>query len=571
MTEQDWTFDMKNEEAEDPNEVLTLLATRQRSEATELLVEMIKKHSFIYTIRDDIGDEVWIYRDGIYIPQGKTYIKQFCRAILGGAYTTTLSNDVISKIAADTYIDGKKFFEVKYPHIIAVSNGLLNLFTRELRPFSPEEKHFNKIPVAYEPGIDCPEIDKHLHDVMVGKKDIDTFYEHTGHCLYKDWLVERGLVYSGKKRNGKGKTIGLQMAFLGPDNCTSISLKALSEDDFAAGHLLNKLANNAGDIGSEMLKDTSVLKGLTGRDSITHNRKFLPRITFVNYAKFTISANQLPVVRDGEAFFTRWGVNEFPYTFYSQSEIDSLPEAERAMCKVADPDILSKITTDAELSGLLNMALDGLARLRKNKEFSNYVNCKKVQEFWTRNADSFRAFCMDHVVVCYGSRVVKSELKSLYRDYYTLHKVKPCGDKHIRNVLTTDYGAWDSHGDIEEKRIYYWEGIKIKGQGGHEGQGFQTYIRDGNSDMGVKTISSLSTLSAKTDVTDVTIHQKLRVDILAFLKKNGETSKTILIHKFCKARTANGVLDTYTLDEVLENLKKNGEIFEPHVGRFALP
>ena len=58
-------------------EVLTKLAIKQRGEATELLVENIEKQKHIYTTRSDIKSEMWIYNEGIYIPQGKSFIKEY--------------------------------------------------------------------------------------------------------------------------------------------------------------------------------------------------------------------------------------------------------------------------------------------------------------------------------------------------------------------------------------------------------------------------------------------------------------------------------------------------------------
>jgi len=45
------------------------------------------------------------------------------------------------------------------------------------------------------------------------------------------------------------------------------------------------MANVAGELNSGDLKDTSMFKALTGRSIVTGQRKFLPPVNFVNYAK----------------------------------------------------------------------------------------------------------------------------------------------------------------------------------------------------------------------------------------------------------------------------------------------
>ncbi len=84
------------------DEVLTQLSLRKRDKATELLVEKIKEDNNIYTTRDDVKSEMWIYQDGVYIPQGKTFIKEFCRKVLEKIYTSKLGNRVNEKRKTNT-------------------------------------------------------------------------------------------------------------------------------------------------------------------------------------------------------------------------------------------------------------------------------------------------------------------------------------------------------------------------------------------------------------------------------------------------------------------------------------
>ena len=55
-------------------EVLGLLALKRRREATEMIVQEILNNNHIFSTKDDIKTEVWIYSDGIYKPNGKSFI-----------------------------------------------------------------------------------------------------------------------------------------------------------------------------------------------------------------------------------------------------------------------------------------------------------------------------------------------------------------------------------------------------------------------------------------------------------------------------------------------------------------
>jgi P4 family phage/plasmid primase-like protien len=441
-------------------DALTLLAMGKRRQATEALVETILSQYRIYTTRDDEKSEMWIYREGIYIPQGKTFIREACRKELREAYTAALGNEVISKIEADTYIDADKFFENKRVEEVAVENGILNVKTSTLRGFTPEEIFFNKLPVRYDQRNDCPTIKKHFETVLKNKEDIPVVEELFGYCLLKDYPIEKATMLSGDGRNGKGKTLDLLKRFLGADNCVSVPLQQLETDQFATGELFNKMANIAGDLDSRALKYTGSLKTLTGRDLISAQRKYLPRVKFVNFAKMIFACNQLPKTLDlSLAFWNRWVLLEFPFKFLSQKEIDALPTEEREGCKLADPQIVEKLSTPEELSGLLNLSIKGLKRLLEKKDFSYCKSTEEVKQLWLRKSDSFAAFLMDWVEEDPESKVSKSDLRKAYVKYCKGHKLKTASDKAIKETLSETFSVSEER---DSNQVRVWEGIKLK-------------------------------------------------------------------------------------------------------------
>jgi putative DNA primase/helicase len=463
ITEQNWRFLFEQRNlGQQSVEVLTKLALKKRGEATETIVKNITQEKYIYTTRDDERAEMWIYHEGIYIPQAKTYIKEYCRQVLGNAYTTSLANDVIAKIETDTYIDQKKFFSEKNLEEIATKNCLLNVVTKETRNFTPKEIFFNKIPIEFDEDKDCPAIKKHFVEVLKNSQDLPVIQELFGFLLLKEYRYEKAFMFIGTGRNGKGKTIDLMKSFLGPENCASVPLQQFEDDNFAKGEMFKKMANLAGDLDSRALKHTGSLKTLTGRDLISAARKFLPRVHFVNYAKMVFAANQIPQTYDlSPAFFMRWIMLEFPYTFLTEEEINNLAIEEQTNCKIRDPEISKKIQTEEELSGLLNFALEGLGRLIKKKDFSYSKSTEEVKKMWIRKSDSFAAFLMDCVVEDHDSITTKQELRFAYGKYCQDHKLKMVSDKSIKHTLTTTYAVSEDREKIEGERVYLWHGIKL--------------------------------------------------------------------------------------------------------------
>jgi len=445
------------------SEFIELISGKEKkwAKATELLVDYIKDKLYIYTTKEDINSEMWIYKEGIYIPQGKSEIKSLLRILLKDWYSQYILNLVVAKVEADTFIDSQEFFAKNYVEDVPVINGILNIFRRELKPFTPEKVFFHKLPVVYNPQANCPRIESFLDDVVAKEDDKNVFYEIGGFCLLNEYRFEKAFMFIGGGRNGKDKTLELIKRTIGIDNCSSIPLNALELDSFVISELFQRKANLAGEISGQDLKDTAMFKALTGRSLISAKRKFLHNIVFVNYAKFVFACNDLPMIYDmTRAFWDRWVLIEFPYTFVTKHEYDLATD--KKLLKIRDESIIEKITTEEELSGLLNKFLDGLTRLTFTKEFSITIGTKEIKDLWIRKSNSFIAFCMDKIEEDYDKRISKKELRKRYSQYCKLHKVPSKSDIVIRRVLQDMFGANETQGMADIGNFYdrFWEGIK---------------------------------------------------------------------------------------------------------------
>lgn len=447
------------------SEFLELISGKEKkwAEATELLTNYIKNKINIYTTKDDVKSEIWIYKEGIYVPQGKSEIKIILRELLGQWYSQYIFGLVLNKIEVDTFIDIDLFFKNNYVEEIPVLNGILNIFTRELKPFSSEKIFFNKLPVEYDSLRDCPQIEKFLEDVLASEEDKLVFYELGGFCLLNEYKYEKSAMFIGGGRNGKDKSLELIKRVLGIENCCSIPLSCLEPNSFVISELFNRRANLAGDIGNQDLKDLSMFKALTGRSLISAKRKFLRDIVFVNSAKFIFACNELPMVYDlSRGFWDRWVLLEFPYTFITKEEFDR--QEDKSKFKIRDDSIIERITTKEELSGLLNKFLDGLDRLGINKKFSSTKGSEEIKNTWIKKSNSFIAFCMDFLEEDYENKITKKEIRKRYSDFCKLHKVPTKSDVVLKRVLQDMFGANEFQEYNPENRTdsRVWDGIKWK-------------------------------------------------------------------------------------------------------------
>lgn len=87
------------------------------------------------------------------------------------------------------------------------------------------------------------------------------------------------------------------MRLTGIENASAIPLQKIS-DRFTTAKLLYKTVNVCGDLENAPLKDTSVIKQLTGEDLVQGEYKGGEIFFFKNRAKFIFSCNELPQVLD---------------------------------------------------------------------------------------------------------------------------------------------------------------------------------------------------------------------------------------------------------------------------------
>jgi putative DNA primase/helicase len=445
-------------------EVIELISgkDKQWGKATEILSNYITNEYYIYTTKDDKQSEVWVYKEGIYISQGRSEIKEILRDIMKDFYSIYIFNRVMEKVEVDTFIDSDKFFNTNYVNEIPVKNGILNILTGELNPFNPKKVFFNKINAKYNPDATCQKIDQFLSDVLSNKEDKKVFYELGGFTLLKEYKFEKAFMFVGNGRNGKDKSLELIKRLLGVDNCCSVPLASIVPDSFIISKFHNKMANLAGEINNQDLKDTSMFKALTGRSLISAQRKYLNTIDFVNYAKFIFACNDLPMVYDNsKGFWDRWVLLEFPYTFVTEREYNE--SKDKTNLKIRDESIIEKIISPEEMSGLLNEFLKGLKRILENREFSKTDGSDQVKQIWIRKSNSVMAFVMSRIKEEYNRFISKKDFRKEYSKFCKEHKISNRSDIVIKRTLEEIYGVTEERKELfpgNWERV--WEGITWK-------------------------------------------------------------------------------------------------------------
>jgi P4 family phage/plasmid primase-like protien len=214
---------------------------------------------------------------------------------------------------------------------IAFKDCIFNISTLEAKPISPDYYIINQIPLNFkdvvelsEEELDTPIFDQYLSDWLTisddeerSKEQISCFKEMIGFCLVRKYDFESMFILEGKGRNGKSTAIEIIQDIFSKNNYTNISLQNLSEDkNYCVANLYEKLINFSGDLNNTLIKQTGLIKQLTGGDPVNARRIYKDSFDFTNYAKFIFATNELPSTSDlTDGYIRRHVILSFPNVF----------------------------------------------------------------------------------------------------------------------------------------------------------------------------------------------------------------------------------------------------------------
>jgi putative DNA primase/helicase len=409
--------------------------------AKSLADELIEENHYI-TLEDT--REIYVYDNGVYRPGGSSHIMSVAQAKLQEYSRKSHINEVIFFIQNETLVSRDSLNNDK--NIINLRNGLYDIRNGEFMPHDPAFLSTVQIPQVYDSDAKCPAIDKFFSEV-VSEDEEQKLREVFAYGLTSDRSIQQATMLVGSGANGKSVALNLLQEFIGLKHCSGESLQQLEESKFSSAKLYDKLLNVCPDIPNTRIYDNSVFKQATGNDrNIRGENKNKPIFYFENTAHLVFSANDLPEVPNAnEAYFRRWNIIDFPNQFKGKN---------------ADRNLIDKLTTTEELSGLLNSSLKVLKDLLDRGEFSHSKTAEETERYYLIRSNNVAVFAKD----CISPSMENTEKPLMYKAY-----VEWCSQNNVKPLITSKfnkqlkklgYNLWrKGSGDRE----YVWEGVSVGG------------------------------------------------------------------------------------------------------------
>lgn len=236
------------------------------------------------------------------------------------------------------------------PWLLNVDNGTLNLQTLELKPHDPDQWITKLVPVAWKPDAQSSRWEQFLREVFDDDTDlIDFVQRRVGYSLTGNVQEQEFALLWGRGANGKSTFVSTILAMMG-DYAQTTRAETLLETKTSINNDVAALAGARLVVASELPEhatlNESLIKDLTGNDSITARFLYKEYFTFRPQFKLWLYGNHKPRVRGtDDAIWRRVNLVEFGRQFTGDD---------------ADPQLASKLQN--ELAGILAWAVRGCQR-----------------------------------------------------------------------------------------------------------------------------------------------------------------------------------------------------------------
>ncbi len=384
-----------------------------------------------------------------WVMNAEPYLEHLCGLLLGQYYKKS------HYVNIEFLVKEKTYEKIEFSKKVACENGILDLYTLELTPFSPSEMTFHSFPVIYNRDVSKDKLANWLDFLkqVVAAEDIPILQEWFGYCLYPDFPKHKSLwVYGRTGRNGKGVYGRTIEGVIGKDNCSFVGLERLDGTQrFVLKDFYGKLYNSSSEPISNKTFQTEIYQKLTGGDEISAEFKGVNQEkTFSSYAKLTIYGNKFPRVKDPTpAFKKRMLFVEFPNEFNDDEQVTHLENV-----WLNDPE---------QKNAIFNWALEGLHRLfATDFKFSQTKSQNEIETQFLRTTDSVTAFIKETSTFGKQYIITVSEAEAAYDaycDYWGLSpEKKTVFNAKLRDTPHITYGRPRILGKQERA----WLGVTFK-------------------------------------------------------------------------------------------------------------
>lgn len=342
----------------------------------------------------------WEYGGGWWRPVDVVEVEKQIGDVLKGSrdegvkVTGALIGSVLRIARSDTVVRADAWDAD--PDLLVCANGTLQIGERKLRGHRPEDHATGALPYDYDPDA-TPDVFLQVLKNAVPDR-VGFLQEFAGYALTTDTSLETALWFVGPRGSGKSTIIEGLQAMLGPRHGI-LGLAEIESSPFALAKIPGKTLLTSTEQPASYLKSTHIVDALISGEPLTIDRKYRDAEVYAPVAKVIWAMNDKPRIGNTTSgIFRRVKVVEFP-----------------KLKGPANPAV--KEAVKQEGPGILNWALDGLARLRDRGHLVIPESVRAATEEFERANDLPGTFVDERCVVGEDHETASSLLYSRYAEW----------------------------------------------------------------------------------------------------------------------------------------------------------
>ncbi|MGW1411952.1 DNA primase family protein [Streptomyces sp. NPDC002403] len=307
--------------------------------------------------------------------------------------------------------------------IVACQNGLLRIRDRELLPHGPGFFNLVAVPYDYDPDATAPTWEEFLRGIWPDDPDsIAALQEWFGYVLSGRTDQQKILLMKGPSRSGKGTIARILKELVGKENLAGPTLAGLGTN-FGLSTLVGKplavisdarLSGDGGQVVERLLT-------ISGEDTIDIDRKYRDVWTGKLPTRLMVLTNELPNFGDSSGVIARrFVVLNMTVSWLGRE----------------DTGLTGKLA--AEMPGIINWALDGLARLERTGRITEPASSQDAVMTMQDTASPTSAFVRERCTTGPTRSVPVDALWAVWREWAEDNGVRAVGTKQMfgRNLLS---------------------------------------------------------------------------------------------------------------------------------------
>lgn len=262
--------------------------------------------------------------EGLYVP-AEDRIRRLARQ-----YHYTISSKDLNAVVESVRDSVSLLVESEDGDVVALANGLFDLRTKELRPFSPKVVLTSKASVAFREGATtCPvmddgwSVDEWIRELANNDPEVEQLFWEIIAALFRPEhpFKKAALLYSPTGSNGKGTFLELLRHLVGVDRVATLSIS-----DFGLQFLPEALCSAFAVLSDEnevgdFLRKAGAFKAWVTHDWIRINVKYGPARSVKGRGLCVFCVNELPASKDkSESFYRRFVAIPFLKRFVGEDE-----------------------------------------------------------------------------------------------------------------------------------------------------------------------------------------------------------------------------------------------------------